>query len=73
LAPKVISVEGNLELDDIIRVEVAHLDQWVTKNDASKLVPYLNGLAIHGNYPEETMPVRTIAPISRIRPQSRQV
>lgn len=53
LAPKVISVEGNLELDDIIRVEVEHLNEWVTKNDASKLVPYLNGLAIHGNYPEE--------------------
>jgi hypothetical protein len=53
LAPKVISVEGNLELDDIIRVEVDHLNEWASKNDASKLVPYLNGLAIHGNYPEE--------------------
>ncbi len=54
-APKVIAVEGNLELDDIIRVEVEHLNEWVLnpKNDASKLVPYLNGLAIRGNYPEE--------------------
>ena len=52
-APKVISVEGNLELDDIIRVEVDHLNEWMKKNDASKLVPYLNGLAIHGNFPEE--------------------
>src|SRR5262245_20374663 len=52
-APKVIGVEGNLELDDLIRVEVDHLNEWATKNDASKLVPYLNGLAIRGNYPEE--------------------
>src|ERR1041384_715480 len=54
-SPKVIAIEGNLELDDIIRVEVDHLNEWVMnpKNDASKLVPYLNGLAIRGNYPEE--------------------
>jgi hypothetical protein len=53
--PKVIGVEGNLELDDIIRVEVDHLNEWVLNpnHDASKLVPYLNGLAIRGNYPEE--------------------
>src|SRR5262245_46754881 len=53
--PKVIGVEGNLELDDVIRVEVDHLNEWVQnpKNDPSKLVPYLDGLAIRGNYPEE--------------------
>ena len=53
--PKVIGLEGNLELDDIIRVDVDHLNEWVQnpKNDPSKLVPYLNGLAIRGNYPEE--------------------
>jgi len=53
VVPKVISVEGNLELDDIIRVEVEHLNEWSAKNDATKLVPYLDGLAIHGNYPAE--------------------
>jgi hypothetical protein len=54
-APKVIAVEGNLELDDIVRVKVDHLHEWVMnqKNDASKLVPYINGRAIQGNYPEE--------------------
>ena len=52
-APRVTAVEGNLELDDLIRVEVDHLNEWSMKNDASKLVPYLNGLAIKGNYPEE--------------------
>jgi hypothetical protein len=52
--PRVISMEGNLELDDLIRVEIDHLAEWVAaKNDPSKLVPYLNGLAIRGNYPEE--------------------
>jgi len=54
--PKVIGIEGNLELDDIIRVEIEHLNEWAEKNDASKLVPYLDGLAIHGNYPIEIHP-----------------
>jgi len=53
-APKVIAIDqGHLELDDIIRVEVDHLSEWATNHDASKLVPYLNGRAIRGNYPEE--------------------
>jgi hypothetical protein len=54
-APKVTAVEGNLELDDIIRVRVDHLEEWAMnpKNDATKLVPYLNGRAIQHNYPEE--------------------
>lgn len=44
---------GHLELDVVIRVEIDHLAEWATKNDASKLVPYLNGRAIRGGYPEE--------------------
>jgi hypothetical protein len=51
--PKVIAIEGNLELDDLIRVRVDNLSEWAEKNDPSKLVPYLNGRAIRGNYPEE--------------------
>jgi len=51
--PRVIGLKGNLEADDLIQVEVEHLDQWAATNDARKLVPYLNGLAIRGNYPEE--------------------
>jgi hypothetical protein len=51
--PKVTAVEGNLELDDIIRVKVDNLDEWAAKNDPNKLVPYLNGRGIRGNYPEE--------------------
>ena len=51
--PKVIAVMGHLELDTIIQVEIEHLADWAAKNDASKLVPYLNGRAIKGDYPEE--------------------
>ena len=51
--PKVVAVEGNLELDSIIRVEVEGLKEWAEQNDPSKIVPYVNGLAIRGNYPEE--------------------
>jgi hypothetical protein len=52
-APKVTAVEGSLELDDIIRVEVNNLSEWAQTNDPSKVVPYLNGRALRGNYPEE--------------------
>lgn len=51
--PKVITLEGNLEADDLIRVEVDHLAEWSATNNPAKLVPYLNGLAIRGNYPQE--------------------
>ena len=54
VVPRVIKViEGHLELDDIIQIEVDHLAEWMTVNDAKKLVPYINGRAIRGNYPEE--------------------
>ena len=48
-----VAVDGNLELDDIIRVRVDNLDQWADTNDSTKLVPYISGRAINGNYPEE--------------------
>ncbi|HWN99236.1 MAG TPA: hypothetical protein VNS63_08205 [Blastocatellia bacterium] len=51
--PKVIGLTGNLEADDLIVVEVEHLDKWATTNDARKLVPFLNGLELRGNYPAE--------------------
>jgi len=52
-SPKVIAVEGHLELDVVIRVEVDNLSEWAKTNDPSKLVPFLNGLSLRGNYPEE--------------------
>jgi hypothetical protein len=55
-APKVKAAEGHLELDDIIRVEVDQFTEWAATNDATKLVPFINGRAIRGNYPEEIHP-----------------
>ena len=53
--PRVTAVVGNLELDDLIRVDVDHLSEWAAQpnNDPAKLVPYLDGRAIRGNYPDE--------------------
>jgi len=51
--PRVIHMTGSLELDDIIEVDLENLEKWAETNDASKLVPYINGRAIKGNYPEE--------------------
>ena len=54
VAPKVIELDGNLEADDLIMVRVENLAAWVAQNhDPTKLVPFLNGLALQGNYPEE--------------------
>ncbi len=53
LEPKVIRVLGNLELDDIVEINMENLEKWDETNDANKLVPYINGRAIKGNYPEE--------------------
>ena len=51
--PRVVAMIGNLELDDIVEVNVENLEHWAETNDPSKLVPYINGRAITGNYPEE--------------------
>jgi hypothetical protein len=54
--PKVTEVIGNLELDDIVEIRVQDLEKWDEQgeqNDASKLVPYINGRAMKGLYPEE--------------------
>src|SRR5215203_1252726 len=52
-SPKVVSVDGDLELDDIVVVNIENLEAWSEKNEPSKLVPYIDGRAIKGNYPEE--------------------
>jgi hypothetical protein len=52
-SPKVTAVEGHLELDDIIQVQVEHFTEWAATHDATKLVPVLNGRAVRGIYPEE--------------------
>ncbi len=52
-SPRVIGIQGHLELDDLVSVEVENLAAWVANNDATKLIPYINGRAIRGVYPEE--------------------
>jgi hypothetical protein len=51
--PVVTGVEGHLELDVVIKVQIDHLAEWDANGDVTKLVPYLNGRALKGNYPEE--------------------
>lgn len=58
-SPRVMKiVTGHLELDDLIRVHVDHLGEWVENdaNDPTKLVPFLDGRPIKGNYPVEIHP-----------------
>jgi hypothetical protein len=57
-SPKVILVVDHLELDEIIQVQVEHFTEWAATHDATKLVPFLNGRAVRGNYPEEIHPDR---------------
>lgn len=58
-SPRVIDITGgHLELDDLVDVEVEGLAEWAEKNDTSKLVPYINGRAIAGNYPEAILPTK---------------
>ena len=55
-APKVVSVQGHLELDTVVGVEVENFMEWAATHEATKLVPFINGRAIRGNYPEEIHP-----------------
>jgi hypothetical protein len=54
--PKVVDVKGHLELDTVIQVKIDHFSEWALTHDATKLVPFLNGRAVRGNYPEELHP-----------------
>ncbi len=72
--PKVTAIEGHLELDEIIRVEVEHFSEWAATHDATKLVPFLNGRAIRGNYPEEIHPDRNRLHFHlEIKPENKEV
>ena len=63
---------GHLELDEIVGVEVEHFSEWAATHDATKLVPFLNGRAVRGNYPEEIHPDRNRLHFHlEIKPESR--
>ena len=53
IRPRVLRVLGSVELDNIVEVHIENLEKWAEKNDVNKLVPYISGRAIKGNYPEE--------------------
>jgi len=57
-SPKVTGIDGHLELDTIVGVEVEHFSEWAATHDPTKLVPFINGRAVRGNYPEEIHPDR---------------
>jgi len=72
--PKVVGVEGHLELDDIIKVEVEHFSEWAATHDATKLVPFLNGRAVRGDYPNELHPdSRRLSFHLQIRPENKKL
>jgi hypothetical protein len=75
--PRVIRAMGHLELDDIIEVNIENLAKWVEAHethDPAKLVPYLNGRAIIGNYPDELHVDRgRLIYHLRITPENREV
>jgi len=52
-APHIDTMLGHLELDDIVELHIQNLEPWAETHDVNKLVPYINGRAIKGNYPEE--------------------
>ena len=52
-SPRVKAVLGTLELDDVLELHIENLKEWAENNDVTKLVPYINGRAIKGLYPEE--------------------
>jgi hypothetical protein len=51
--PGVTSVSGRLEVGETITVAVNGLQEWSAQHDARKLVPFLNGRALKGSYPDE--------------------
>src|SRR5882724_10270388 len=73
-SPKVVGIEGHLELDNIVSVEVDNFTEWAATHDATKLVPFLNGRAIRGNYPEEIHPDKSRLHFHlEITPETREV
>jgi len=53
--PTVTSVSGRLEIGQSITVAVNNLQEWSAHHDARKLVPFLNGRALKGLYPDEVI------------------
>ena len=50
--PKVTRVSGELRIGETIGIEIENLSSWSAQHDSHKLVPYLDGKALKGVYPE---------------------
>ena len=73
-SPKVVAVDGHLELDTIVGVEVEHFSEWAATHDPTKLVPFINGRAVRGDYPEEIHPDRNRLHFHlEIKPQNKEL
>jgi hypothetical protein len=73
-SPKVMAISGHLELDEIVGVEVAHFSEWAATHDPTKLVPFINGRAIRGDYPEEIHPDKNRLHFHlEIKPENKEV
>jgi len=73
-SPKVVAIDGHLELDTIVGVEVEHFSEWAATHDPTKLVPFINGRAVRGNYPEEIHPDRNRLHFHlEIKPQNKEL
>ena len=53
-APRVVRLEGGFGVGYIVRVDIENLAAWAAAgHDATKLIPYINGRGLYGNYPIE--------------------
>ena len=52
--PKVLRLDGSFGVGNVVQVQVDNLATWVAAgHDANKLVPFINGRALIGEYPVE--------------------
>lgn len=51
--PRVTAITGEIKIGQEVTFEVNHLSDWAVDHDPRKLVPYLNGRALKGLYPEQ--------------------
>lgn len=52
IAPRVTKLAGQLELDYTIEATVQNLSDWLASHGERRLVPYIDGRPIRGNYPQ---------------------
>ena len=51
--PRVTTVKGEIKIGEEVTFQIDHLSDWAVDHDPQTLVPYLNGRALKGLYPEQ--------------------